>query len=109
MSISANPPGDSTRCRVRKIVRPVYDESYLCFWSLESTFFLLRDPQSVFHRASCSIALVIACVSIPLQMLSGDFAAREVAKLEPPMLAAMEAHYQTGTGVPLVVGGIPGR
>jgi cytochrome bd ubiquinol oxidase subunit I len=70
-------------------------------------FFLLRDPQSVFHRASCSIALVVACVSIPLQMLSGDFAAREVAKLEPAKLAAMEAHYQTSRGVPLVVGGIP--
>jgi cytochrome d ubiquinol oxidase subunit I len=70
-------------------------------------FFLLRDPQSVFHRASCSIALVVACVSIPLQMLSGDFAAREVAKLEPPKLAAMEAHYQTSRGAPLVVGGIP--
>ncbi len=70
-------------------------------------FFLLRDPQSVFHRASCSIALIVACVSIPLQMVSGDFAAREVARLEPAKLAAMEAHYQTGTGVPLVVGGIP--
>jgi cytochrome d ubiquinol oxidase subunit I len=71
------------------------------------SFFLLREPQSVFHRASCSIALIVACVSIPLQMFSGDFAAREVAKLEPPKLAAMEAHYKTGTGVPLVVGGIP--
>jgi cytochrome bd ubiquinol oxidase subunit I len=70
-------------------------------------FFLLRDPQSVFHRASCSIALVVACVSIPLQIFSGDFAAREVAKLQPPKLAAMEAHYETGTGVPLVIGGIP--
>jgi cytochrome bd ubiquinol oxidase subunit I len=70
-------------------------------------FFLLRDPQSVFHRASCSIALVVACISIPLQMVSGDFAAREVGKLEPPKLAAMEAHYHTGRGVPLVVGGIP--
>jgi cytochrome d ubiquinol oxidase subunit I len=70
-------------------------------------FFLLRDPQSLFHRASCSIALVVACVSIPLQMLSGDFAAREVAKLEPAKLAAMEAHYQTSRGAPLVVGGIP--
>ena len=64
-------------------------------------FFLLRDPQSVFHRASCSIALVIACISIPLQMLSGDFAAREAARLKPPKLAAMEAHYQTDKGVPL--------
>jgi cytochrome bd ubiquinol oxidase subunit I len=70
-------------------------------------FFLLRDPQSVFHRASCSIALVVACVSIPLQMVSGDFAAEEVAKLQPTKLAAMEAHYQTGKGVPLVIGGIP--
>jgi cytochrome bd ubiquinol oxidase subunit I len=70
-------------------------------------FFLLRDPRSVFHRASCSIALVVACISIPLQMFSGDFAAREVARLEPPKLAAMEAHYQTGTAIPLVIGGIP--
>jgi cytochrome d ubiquinol oxidase subunit I len=70
-------------------------------------FFLLRDPKSVFHRASCSIALVVACVSIPLQMFSGDFAARELAKLEPPKLAAMEAHYKTATSVPLLIGGIP--
>jgi cytochrome bd ubiquinol oxidase subunit I len=70
-------------------------------------FFLLRNSQSVFHRTSCSIALSVACISIPLQMFSGDFAAREVAKLQPVKLAAMEAHYETGNGVPLVVGGIP--
>src|ERR1700720_3518180 len=51
-------------------------------------FFLLRDPQSVFHRASCSIALVVACTSIPLQMVSGDFAAEEVAKLESGPISA---------------------
>jgi cytochrome bd ubiquinol oxidase subunit I len=70
-------------------------------------FFLLRDPKSAFHRASCSIALVVACISIPLQMVSGDFAAEEVAKLQPTKLAAMEAHYQTSKGAPLVIGGIP--
>jgi cytochrome d ubiquinol oxidase subunit I len=42
-------------------------------------FFLLRDSPNAFHRASCSITLVVACVSIPLQMLSGDYAARELA------------------------------
>src|SRR5258708_30327143 len=63
-------------------------------------FFLLRDPQSVFHRASCSIALVVACVSIPLQMVSGDFAAEEVTKLQPTKLAAMEAHCQPSKGAP---------
>jgi cytochrome d ubiquinol oxidase subunit I len=36
-------------------------------------FFLLRDPQSVFHRASCSIALVVACISIPLHDLERRF------------------------------------
>jgi cytochrome d ubiquinol oxidase subunit I len=70
-------------------------------------FFLLRDPKSAFHRASSSIALVVACISIPLQMVSGDFAAEEVAKLQPTKLAAMEAHYQTSKGAPLVIGGIP--
>ena len=70
-------------------------------------FFLLRNPRSVFHRASCSVALLVACISIPLQMVSGDSAAREVARLQPAKLAAMEAHYQTGRGVPLVIGGIP--
>jgi cytochrome d ubiquinol oxidase subunit I len=70
-------------------------------------FFLLRDPKSDFHRASCSIALVVACISIPLQMVSGDFAAEEVAKLQPTKLGAMEAHYQTNKGAPLVIGGIP--
>ncbi len=70
-------------------------------------FFLLRDPKSVFHRASCSIALVVACVSIPLQIVSGDFAAEEVAKLQPTKLGGMEAHYQTSKGAPLVIGGIP--
>ena len=70
-------------------------------------FFLLRDPKNAFHRASCSIALVVACISIPLQMVSGDFAAEEVAKLQPTKLGAMEAHYQTSKGAPLVIGGIP--
>jgi cytochrome bd ubiquinol oxidase subunit I len=70
-------------------------------------FFLLRDRTSRFHRCALGIALAVACISIPLQMFSGDLSARVVGRLQPAKLAAMEAHYRTETGAPLLIGGIP--
>jgi cytochrome d ubiquinol oxidase subunit I len=70
-------------------------------------FLLLRDRASHFHRSALGIALALACVSIPLQLLSGDLSARAVGRLQPAKLAAMEALYQTQTGAPLRLGGIP--
>src|SRR5260221_3338312 len=70
-------------------------------------FFLLRDRSSPFHRAALGLALVVACIAMPLQILSGDLSARSVARLQPAKLAAMEAHYRTKAGAPLVIGGIP--
>jgi cytochrome bd-type quinol oxidase subunit 1 len=37
--------------------------------------------------------MAVACVSIPLQFVSGDLSARAVGRLQPAKLAAMEAHY----------------
>ena len=70
-------------------------------------FFLLRNRRNVFHRHALGLSLAVACVSIPLQILSGDHSARAVGRLQPAKLAAMEAHYHTQTGAPLVIGGIP--
>ena len=70
-------------------------------------FFLLRDRNNVFHRSALGIALSVACISIPLQILSGDHSARVVGRLQPAKLAAMEADYRTQSGAPLVIGGIP--
>lgn len=70
-------------------------------------FFLLRDKGNTFHRNALGIALSVGCISAPLQIISGDFSARSVAKLQPAKLAAMEANYQTQTGAPLRLGGIP--
>src|SRR5207244_1022871 len=70
-------------------------------------FFLLRDRNNSFHRAALGLALAVACISTPLQILSGDRSARAVARLQPAKLAAMEAHYRTTAGAPLVIGGIP--
>jgi len=70
-------------------------------------FFLLRDRNSRFHRSALGIALAVACVSIPLQIASGDLNARAVGRLQPAKLAAMEALYRTRTGAPLLIGGLP--
>src|SRR6266568_6222901 len=70
-------------------------------------FFLLRDRNNLFHRQALGIALAVGCFSIPLQVLSGDQSARAVGRLQPAKLAAMEAHYRTQAGAPLVIGGIP--
>src|SRR6266404_2530944 len=70
-------------------------------------FFLLRDRRNTFHRNALGIALALACTSALFQMVSGDFSARSVAKLQPAKLAAMEAHYRTQAGAPLQLGGIP--
>jgi cytochrome d ubiquinol oxidase subunit I len=70
-------------------------------------FFMLRNPNSFFHRRALGLALAVACTSIPLQILSGDFSARTVGRLQPAKLAAMEADYRTQTGAPLLIGGIP--
>jgi len=70
-------------------------------------FFLLRDRHSQFHRGALGIALAVACLSTPLQLLSGDVSARKVGELQPAKLAAMEAHYRTEAGAPLLIGGIP--
>ena len=70
-------------------------------------FLLLRDPNNLFHRAALGLALAVACVCSPLQILSGDLSARAVARLQPAKLAAMEAQYRTEAGATLLIGGIP--
>jgi cytochrome d ubiquinol oxidase subunit I len=70
-------------------------------------FFLLRDRRNVFHRRALGIALTVAAVGIPLQIVSGDMIARMVAERQPAKFAAMEAHYRTEAGAPITIGGIP--
>jgi cytochrome bd ubiquinol oxidase subunit I len=70
-------------------------------------FFLLRDRSSVFHRRALGIALAVAAVGIPLQIVSGDMIARMVAERQPAKFAGMEAHYRTGAGAAITIGGIP--
>ena len=70
-------------------------------------FFLLRNRASEFHRVAFGIAAGLGCLSIPLQVVTGDLAARSVARFQPAKLAAMEAHYHTTRNAPLIIGGFP--
>jgi cytochrome d ubiquinol oxidase subunit I len=70
-------------------------------------FMLSRDPRNRFHKAALAIALVIGGVTAILQPLSGDLLAKSVAKTQPVKLAAFEGQFQTESGAPLRIGGIP--
>src|SRR5207249_9842172 len=68
---------------------------------------MLRDRRNVFHRRAFGIALAVAAVGIPVQIVSGDMIARMVAERQPAKFAAMEGHHRTQRGVPLTIGGPP--
>ncbi len=65
------------------------------------------DPKSAFHRRAFEIALAVAMISTPLQILSGDRSAKHLAEHQPIKLAAAEAVFQTRRGAGLSVGGWP--
>lgn len=69
-------------------------------------YFLLRDRQDPFHRRAFAIALGLAAVTTPLQVLSGHWIARVVAERQPEKFAAMEGLYRTQAGAPLSIGGL---
>jgi cytochrome d ubiquinol oxidase subunit I len=70
-------------------------------------FMLRRDPHNRFHKTALGIALVVGGFGAILQPLSGDHLAKSVAQTQPVKLAAFEGQFQTESGAPLRVGGIP--
>lgn len=67
-------------------------------------FFLLRNPGSAFHRAALTLGLLVGAPAAVLQPISGDIAARYLARRQPVKLAAMEQLYETRAAAPLSVG-----
>lgn len=70
-------------------------------------FGVLRGKRDEYHRKGIDIGLGVAAVAAALQLVSGHASAQAVADHEPVKLAAMEAHFVTSRGVPIVLGGIP--
>jgi cytochrome d ubiquinol oxidase subunit I len=68
---------------------------------------LLRHPDDGFHRRAFVIALIVGLPASFLLPLSGDWAARVVARSQPAKFAALEGHFATEAYAPLRLGGIP--
>lgn len=70
-------------------------------------YLLMRHKGNEFHRKAIRIAMALGAVSAILQPLTGDFAAKRVAELQPTKLAAMESLFKTSKPASLIIGGIP--
>lgn len=67
----------------------------------------LRGDSRDYVRRAMITAASLALLAIPLQILSGDWAAKVVARTQPLKLAAMEGHFHTLTRAPVLIGGLP--
>jgi cytochrome d ubiquinol oxidase subunit I len=73
-----------------------------------SAFYLLRRRHEEFARRSFTLALIFGAISSIGAAVTGDMSARLVAEHQPAKLAAMEGHFESGTGpTPLYIFGIP--
>jgi cytochrome d ubiquinol oxidase subunit I len=60
----------------------------------------LRGRWGRYERTAIAIPLTIAALAAPVQILVGDWAARDVATTQPVKLAALEGLYRTTRGAP---------
>lgn len=68
---------------------------------------LLRDTRDRGARIMFSMAMWMALLVAPLQIIAGDFHGLNTLEHQPAKIAAMEGHYETRQGAPLVLFGLP--
>jgi cytochrome d ubiquinol oxidase subunit I len=68
---------------------------------------LLRGREPEYSRRALALCLVVGAVFLPLMPITGDYAARVVARTQAPKFAAMEGIFETTRGAPLHLGGWP--
>jgi cytochrome d ubiquinol oxidase subunit I len=68
---------------------------------------LLRGQRSDYNKRALTLALAVASLALPLMLVSGHWAAANLAINQKPKLAAMEALFTTTRGAPLIIGGWP--
>ena len=68
---------------------------------------ILRGKDSPHRRRALALGLAMGAICAPLQAISGDWAARIVARTQPVKFAAMEGQFRTQARAPLRLGGLP--
>ncbi|MEQ1711484.1 MAG: cytochrome ubiquinol oxidase subunit I [Hyphomicrobium sp.] len=70
-------------------------------------YHLLRDKTSAIAQLMFSMALWMAVVVVPIQIVAGDMHGLNTLAHQPMKVAAMEGHYETRSGAPLILFGFP--
>ncbi|WP_413694264.1 cytochrome ubiquinol oxidase subunit I [Psychromonas sp. KJ10-2] len=70
-------------------------------------YHLIKAPHNPLAKTMFSMALWMITIVTPLQIIAGDFHGLNTLEHQPAKLAAMEGHYQTHQGAPLILFGIP--
>jgi cytochrome d ubiquinol oxidase subunit I len=68
---------------------------------------LLRDREHPASRMMFSMAMWMAALVAPLQLVAGDLHGLNTLQHQPAKIAALEGHFETHAGAPLIVVGWP--
>jgi cytochrome d ubiquinol oxidase subunit I len=68
---------------------------------------LLRKRDNPAARVMFSMAMWMAAIVAPLQIVAGDLHGLNTLEHQPAKIAAMEGHFETRQGAPLILFGIP--
>lgn len=72
-----------------------------------SATYLLRNRHVEGATAMLKLAIGFAAVAVPLQIIAGDLHGLSVHEHQPAKLAAIEGHWETHRGAPLILFGVP--
>lgn len=70
-------------------------------------FHLLRDRSNAAARVMFSMAMWMAALVAPIQLVAGDLHGLNTLAHQPAKIAAMEGHWETRRGAPLILFGWP--
>ena len=68
---------------------------------------LLKDRSAKGARVMFSMAMGMAAVTAPLQIVAGDLHGVNTLQYQPAKIAALEGHYETQSSAPLILFGLP--
>ncbi|MEE3046026.1 MAG: cytochrome ubiquinol oxidase subunit I [Pseudomonadota bacterium] len=68
---------------------------------------LLRDRENRAARIMFSMAMWMAAIVAPIQIVAGDMHGLNTLEHQPTKVAAMEGHFETREGAPLILFGLP--
>ncbi|MCW8329770.1 cytochrome ubiquinol oxidase subunit I [Photobacterium sp. SDRW27] len=70
-------------------------------------YHLLRSQNNHLARTMFSMAMWMAAIVTPIQVVVGDLHGLNTLEHQPAKIAAMEGHYETQQGAPLILFGLP--